>query len=109
MKNLKKILLLLLIISLILTGCQGTPSEAEEPGDTPEPEASQGSESAYDAMVLSQDETSVTVLDARGNTLVIDKNPERVIDLSGQGEPTTASYSGSDQIRATLPPWSGSR
>jgi iron complex transport system substrate-binding protein len=81
MKNVKKILLLLLIISMMLTGCQGTPSEAEEPEDMPAQEASEESESAYDAMVLSQDEISVTVLDARGNTLVIDKNPERVIPM----------------------------
>ncbi len=85
MKNLKKILLLLLIMSVMFTGCQGAPSEAEEPSDTPAQEASEGSEaesgSAYDAMVLSQDETSVTVLDARGNTVVIDKNPERVVPM----------------------------
>jgi iron complex transport system substrate-binding protein len=53
---------------------------APEVTNTPEPE-NIGITDQYKSMVLSQDENTVTLLDARGREVTIQKNPKKVIPL----------------------------
>ena len=73
MKKLHWIILLLILLWSV-SGCTSA---------TPENDAAASSNEnlTIDAMVIAQNETTVTLLDARGNQLTVDKNPQRVIPM----------------------------